>query len=74
MTTHVSVAQIDIVAVNGHDAIEVTLEFALLLTLRVAPLTIEYVALSHLRLHLHELALDEVLHLLDRDNLLLDAR
>ena len=73
VTTHVGVAQIDIITVDGHDAIEVALELALLLALRVAPLAIEYVTLSHLRLHLHELALDEILYLLDRDDLLLDA-
>ena len=73
VTAHIGIAQIDIVAVDGYDAVKVALELALLLTLCVAPLAIEYVALSHLRLHLHKFALDEVLHLLDRDDLLINA-
>ena len=65
--THVRIAQIDIILLDGDDTIHGALEGRALLTLDGAPLTIDDVLLGDLRCEVHQLSLDTVLDLLDSD-------
>ena len=65
--THVRIAQIDIILLDGDDTIHGALEGRALLTLDGAPLTIDDVLLGDLRCEVHQFSLDTVLDLLDRD-------
>ena len=71
---HVGVAQIHVVLLDGHDAVHHLLHRGAFLALLGAPLAIDDKALGHRGVAPHQLALDQVLNLLDRNFTLVDGR
>ena len=54
VTAHVSVAQVDVVLVNGNDTVHHVLHLGFLVTLRVPPFAVDDVLLGYFRPHLHQ--------------------
>ena len=73
MRRHVGVAQVHVVLLDSHDAVHHLLHRGAFLALLGAPLAIDDEALGHRRVAPHQMALDQILNLLDRNLALVDG-
>ena len=73
MRRHVGIAQVHVVLLDSHDAVHHLLHRGAFLALLGAPLAIDDEALGHRRVAPHQMALDQILNLLDRNLALVDG-
>jgi len=64
---HVGIAQVDIVFVDGHNAIHDMLHLSFLVTFCVSPFSVNNILLGNFGTNLHELLFYQILNSFDRD-------